>query len=274
MTGPVPSVVDPLICKIESHFDLSSQERKTLENLPVHIRVIAAHEPIVREDDRPSQCCIILAGLACRARILDNGARQILSFHLPGDVPDLQSWHMDRMDHDLVMLQAGRVGFVPHTAISHLMERHPRIAIALWRETLIDAAVAREWLVGIGRKSAYARLAHLFCELVARSQAIEQEVPTLEFYPRQNELADAIGISLVHINRTMRELRADGLISVNGRRLTILDWDGLKKAGQFDATYLRLEHAVRRPANSIAPALASEPDGQRSPARRKPLPAA
>ena len=234
----------PLIRKIESNFDLSLEERQAIESLPVHVRPMKPGSTIVREGDRPSQCCVILAGLACRARVLNNGSRQILSFHLPGDIADLQSWHMDLMDHDLVMLRAGRVAFIPHAAISAVMERHPRVAIALWRDALIDAAITREWLVGVGRKSSYVRVAHLLCELIARARGVDPTAQAIDHLPTQQEFGDATGLSIVHINRTMRKLRTDRLITTAGRRLNVLDWDGLKQAGQFNQTYLRLEVQV------------------------------
>jgi CRP-like cAMP-binding protein len=167
-----------------------------------------------------------------------------MSFHLPGDIPDLQSWHMDLMDHDLVMLRAGKVAFIPHNAISSVMERHPRVAVALWRDALIDAAITREWLVCVGRRSSYSRLAHLLCELIARAQAVGLAERAIDYLPTQQELGDATGLSVVHVNRTMRQLRTDGLIATAGKRLNVLNWEGLKRGGQFDQTYLRLEVQV------------------------------
>jgi CRP-like cAMP-binding protein len=167
-----------------------------------------------------------------------------MSFHISGDVPDLQSLHLHVMDHDLGMLQAGKVAFIPHPDIRAMNERHPRIASALWRNTLIDAAIFRQWMVGIGRKTAYGRIAHLICELLVLARSVGLAEYMIERTPTQEEFADALGLSLVHVNRTMRALREDGLVATEGRRLTVLDWEGLRSAGDFDPAYLHLKTAA------------------------------
>jgi hypothetical protein len=156
------------------------------------------------------------------------------------DIPDLHSVHIDVMDHDVAMLQPGKVALVPHAALLALMERHPRIAAALWRCTLIDAAIFRQWMVGMGRKSAYARVAHLLCELVVLARAVDLGAGGIDHLPTQEELGDALGLSVVHVNRTMRTLREDKLIETRGKRLTILDWSGLSQAAGFSPSYLHL----------------------------------
>jgi CRP-like cAMP-binding protein len=232
------------IRKLESIFDLTAEERRTVESLPIRMRDVKAGEVLVREGDRPTHCCLVIAGLACRSKLADEeGGRQIMSFHISGDIPDLQSLHLDVMDHDLGMLQAGKVGFVPHGEINAMNERHSRIASALWRNTLIDAAIFRQWMVGIGRKSAYGRVAHLICELLVLARAVGLSEYAIERAPTQEELGDALGLSMVHINRTMRALREDGLVANQGRRLTVLDWEGLQSAAKFDPTYLHLKTA-------------------------------
>jgi CRP-like cAMP-binding protein len=123
-------------------------------------------------------------------------------------------------------------------------ERHPRIASALWRNTLIDAAIFRQWMVGIGRKTAYGRIAHLICELLVLARSVGLAEYMIERTPTQEEFGDALGLSLVHVNRTMRALRDDGLIATEGRRLTVLDWEGLRSAGDFDPAYLHLKTAA------------------------------
>ncbi len=231
--------------KLESIFDLTTEERRTVEDLPVRIRDVKAGEALVREGDRPTHCCLVMAGLACRSKLVgDEGGRQIMSFHISGDVPDLQSLHLHVMDHDLGMLQAGKVAFIPHPDIRAMNERHPRIASALWRNTLIDAAIFRQWMVGIGRKTAYGRIAHLICELLVLARSVGLAEYMIERTPTQEEFADALGLSLVHVNRTMRALRDDGLIATEGRRLTVLDWEGLRSAGDFDPAYLHLKTAA------------------------------
>ena len=233
-----------LIRKLQAVFSLTCEERQALESLPVHVREARSGETLVREGDRPSQCCLVLAGLACRQKIVGDGRRQIMSFHINGDMPDLQSLHIEVMDHDLAMLQTGKVAFIPHAAIRALTERYPRIAAALWRSTLIDAAIFREWMVSIGRKSSYARVCHLFCELVVLARSVGLAEYAIEHRPTQEELGDALGLSVVHVNRTFKALREDGLIAQEGRRLVVLDWKGLQLAGEFDPGYLHLKTAA------------------------------
>jgi len=233
-----------LIRKLQSVFPLTIEERQTLDSLPVHLREAKAGDTLVHEGDRPTQCCLVLAGLACRQKIVGDGRRQIMSFHINGDMPDLQSLHLDVMDHDLCMLQAGKVAFIPHTAIRAMNERHPRLAAALWRATLIDAAIFRQWMVDMGRKSSYGRLAHLICELIVLAQSVGLEEYVIEHLPTQEEFGDALGLSVVHVNRTMMALRRDGLVATQGRRLTVIDWEGLKLAGDFDPEYLHLSKAA------------------------------
>jgi len=234
-----------LIRKLESTFDLTAEERRTIEDLPVRIRDVKAGESLVREGDRPTHCCMIIAGMACRSKLADEeGGRQIMSFHVSGDIPDLQSLHLDVMDHDLGMIQVGKVAFIAHDDVKAMNERHSRIASALWRNTLIDAAIFRQWMVGIGRKSAYGRVAHLICELLMLARGVGLAEYTIERTPTQEELGDALGLSVVHMNRTLRALRENGLIALQGRRMNVLDWEGLQSAGKFDPAYLHLKTAA------------------------------
>lgn len=231
-----------LVRKLESIFRLSEDERAAIERLPLKVREVRAGEVFVREGDRPSQCCVVLSGMVARQKVVSNGRRQIFMFHIAGDVPDLQSLHIDVMDHEIAALMPGHVALVPHTVVRALTDKFPRITSALWRDTLIDAAVFRAWLVNIGQRSAYSRIAHLFCELTVRARAVGLDQDGIDHLPTQQEIGDALGMSLVHVNRTMRELRENGLVSTEGRRrLTILDWPGLQQAAEFDPSYLHLE---------------------------------
>ena len=138
-------------------------------------------------------------------------------------------------------LVPSKVAFIPHESIHELIATHQTLAAALWRDTLIDAAVFREWIVGIGRRSAYTRIAHLLCELLARFRAVALTSDhTFPLPITQAELGDALGLSTVHVNRSLQELRGDGLITTEGRTVIVNDWQGLKKAGEFEPTYLHL----------------------------------
>jgi CRP-like cAMP-binding protein len=236
---------NPIIRKLESIFDLSDEERNAVVDLPLQVRVLKAGQDIVRERDRPSQCCALLDGLACRYKLIGEGKRQIFSFHIAGDIPDLQSLHLSTMDHNVSVLTDAKVGFVPHDALRDLVHSHPRIADALWRETLIDGSVFRQWMVGLGRREAPERIAHFFCEHFTRSNAVQlAEGYTFPMQMTQEELGDALGTSTVHVNRTVQGLRERNLIAWSRRVMTIKDWKGLQAAAEFDPTYLHLRRAA------------------------------
>src|SRR3954471_4554349 len=179
----------------------------------------------------------------CSRRIMaEEGKRQIFSFHIPGDIPDLQSLHLDVMDHSLSTLSACKVMFIPHETVCDLVRQCPRIGDAFWRETLIDAAVFREWIMNLGRREAYGRMAHLLCEFYVRLRAVGLTNGDAYAMPlTQAELADATGLSAVHVNRTLQELRGEGLITWRAGSVAVLDWDRLKEAGEFDPAYLHLK---------------------------------
>jgi CRP-like cAMP-binding protein len=234
-----------LVRKLASIVDLSESERQALLRLPLMVRDLGADQDIVRDQDRPSQCCLILQGFAFRYKMLEIGKRQILSFHIPGDIPDLQSLHIDVMDHSLATLTPSKVGFIAHETVRAFIRAHPRIGDIFWRDTLVDAAVFREWMVGLGRREAYGRIAHLLCEMFARLKAVGlAHDSSCEMPMTQAELGDALGLSTVHVNRTLQQLRADGLISTRGGQVIIHDWDRLQAAGEFDPTYLHLRKEV------------------------------
>lgn len=233
---------NPLIRKLESVFSLSDDERRALENLPMQVTLLKADQDIVREGDRPSRSCVILSGIACTYKVTGDGKRQIVSFNLPGDLPDLQSLHLKVLDNSTGTISPYRVGFIPHGALRDICERYPRITAAFWRETLIDAAIFREWVMNVGRREAYSRMAHVLCELLVRLRAVGLAEDHACYLPiTQSELADALGITAVHANRVLKELRTDGLIELQGSRLNIPDWEKLQQAGDFDPAYLHLE---------------------------------
>jgi CRP-like cAMP-binding protein len=230
-----------LIRKLLSISPLSGDEKDCLATLPLASKSFPADHDIVREGDRPSECCLVIEGFVCRYKLTVAGKRQIFSFHLPGDLPDLQSLHLRVMDHSLMTLTPSKLAFIPHESLRRLMHRCPRVADVLWRDTLIDAAVFREWMIGIGRRTATTRIAHVLCEILLRMKAVGlANEHACELPVTQAELGDALGLSTVHVNRSLQELRSDGLITLRGGLLTVEDWGGLKKAGEFDPTYLHL----------------------------------
>jgi CRP-like cAMP-binding protein len=232
-----------LIRKLESIFDLSEDERQSLENLPMRVTAINADQDIVREGDRPSRCGLLLSGFACTYKVTAQGKRQIVSFNIPGDISDLQSLHLKVLDSSISTMSPCRVGFITHEALRDLCIRHPRIAAALWRGTLIDAAVFREWVVNVGRREGTSRVAHVLCELLVRLRAVGLvEDHACDLPITQTEFADAVGFTTVHVNRILQQLRNDGLIELKGERLFVPDWERLKQTGEFDPAYLHLEN--------------------------------
>jgi CRP-like cAMP-binding protein len=232
---------NPVIRKIETFTALSDEEKQALVSAIGPARNIGADQDIVSDGDRPSHSCVILEGFACRYKLLEDGRRQIMSFQIAGDMCDLHSFILQEMDHSIGTLTPCKVASIPHAALSDIMAKYPRVARALWRDTLIDAGVFREWMVGLGRRSSYGRIARLLCEVYVRCKAVGLAVDQSYPFPiTQTALGDATGLSLVHVNRTLQQLRADGLITFQAKTVTINDWEGLKRAAEFDPRYLHL----------------------------------
>jgi CRP-like cAMP-binding protein len=235
----------PLLRKLQSIADPAVAEQRALAELRPTIKVLDAQQDIVREGDRPIIVCLILEGFACRYATVPSGRRQILSIQIPGDIPDLQSLFIKVMDHNLATLVPTKVALIPHDAMRNLIDRNHRIAHMLWRDSLVDAAIFRKWIVGIGRRTAYARFAHLVCEFATRMHAVglmEANVCAMPF--TQAEIADALGLSNVHVSRVLGRLRKQGLFTWQDGVLTIKDWPRLQKAAEFDPSYLQLDSIV------------------------------
>ena len=235
----------PIIAKLESILTLTEEEKAAILRLPMQVVTLRSDQDIVREGDRPTRSCALLEGFACTYKVTYGGKRQIMAFHIAGDIPDLQSLHLTTLDNSVQTITPCRVGFIQHEHLHELCHAQTRLAGAFWRETLVDGAIFREWMLNVGRREAYGRLAHLLCEMVSRLRAVGLvQDNTCELPITQSELGDALGISTVHVNRTLQDLRAAGLISLKGGTLSVLDWDGLKHAGEFDPTYLHLVRPV------------------------------
>jgi CRP-like cAMP-binding protein len=241
MTGPL---VSSMIAKLSVSNRLDDDDIKAILALPIRTERLAAQNAIARQGDRPVECCLLAEGFAFRSITTFDGARQILSLHIPGEIPDLQSLHLHVMDHDLTTLTPCTVGFIAHAALKAMNVARPQLAAALWRETLIDAAMFREWLVNVGRRTGPVRMAHLLSELRYRLEAIGRtRNGTFELPITQLDLGDCLGLSTVHINRVLRELTSHGLVRVERAVFHLLDKAGLERLGQFDPTYLHLDPA-------------------------------
>ena len=150
------------------------EEAAGVRSLPHNVRTLPANAEIFCEGDRPTQTCLVVEGYLCRYKFVSEGGRQIMAFHCPGDVPDLQSLHLTKSDHYLGSLTASTVAFIPHASLRQLMSRHPRLTNFFWRDTLVNSAIFREWIINIGRRQAFGRMAHLICE-----QAVSAACPVL-----------------------------------------------------------------------------------------------
>jgi CRP-like cAMP-binding protein len=230
-------MTNPLILKLEQRDRLSDEEREVLKHAVAFTKVFAKGEDLVKEGDRPGESKLLLEGFAARYKILRNGKRQIT---------DLHSFVIKRMDHSIGALTSCNVAFVPHDTIRAITETQPHLARLLWLHTAIDAAIHRQQIVTIGGDQALGRMAHLFCELFVRLRSVGQtEDHGFNLPLTQSELGDTLGLSTVHVNRTIQELRAQGLITWRGDFVTIENWERLTEVADFDPSYLNLVHEPR-----------------------------
>lgn len=228
-----------LITKLERWDDLSADEREVLEALSLHIRVFEAGAEVVRQGARPVDCCLLLSGFAVRATHLSDGGRQIGAIHIAGDFVDIHSFVLKLMDHSITAVTRCEIALVPHATIRKLCDEFPHLARLFWLTTAVDGAVHREWLAAIGRRSAEGHLAHLICELYLRLKDVALvDGLTFPLPFTQALMADVLGLSAVHVNRTVQKLRGRGLISWEAETLKILHWDRLVELGDFNDTYL------------------------------------
>ncbi len=247
MTMPAaePTRIAPLLRRLTSIATLTQEERAILAALPMTVQTFAPSQDIVRFGAHPTQSCLVLDGWACRYYVLRGGERQIVNAYIAGDLPDLQGLHLRRMDHSLGALTQTTVALIPHDSIRDMTVRFPGIAAALWSYSLIDAANLRERITSLGRRPALSRIAHLFCEFYLRLRAVGLADDLSYALPvRQSDLSDMLGLTSVHLSRTLQEMRRRNLASLTRRTLTIHDWDGLARTAEFDETYLHLEHPV------------------------------
>jgi CRP-like cAMP-binding protein len=238
-----------LVTQLDLIFDLSKDDRAAIESLPVRTKMVGERRDVIREGVVPTECCIVVGGMLCRYKMLSNGRRQILSFHFPGDMPDLQSLHLKTMDHSVATITESRLAFVPHDVVRRLIRTRPGVADALMQHLLVDAAIYREWIANVGRRTALERVAHLLCECFVRMSELGiVKQSTFELPLTQAEIGDATGLSNVHVNRTLKELRRLGLIATNGKVHAILDWEMLRDAAGYDSAYLHLRRKMLAPS--------------------------
>jgi CRP-like cAMP-binding protein len=236
--------IDPLailIKKLKEHSRLKHEDLAEIRRLPYAVRGLDSNEDFIRQGDRPKESAIIVEGMVARYHLLPDGARQYLSFHLAGDMPDSQCLFIDEMDHAVCAIGAAKVATVPHRDLLALFESRPKVGSAIWRETLIDAAIFREAITNNSARSGPARMAHLFCELFYRSRAsgLAQEY-SCELPMTLVQLGEALGLSLASTNRSLATIREDNLADLKGGWLAIRRWSELADYAQFNPRYLHL----------------------------------
>lgn len=227
--------------KLEYSQRLSDDDRDALLDLPHSLKTFEPHSYIVREGDRPTHTCLLRDGFVYRHKIVGNGARQICAIHIPGDIVDLQNSLLGLADHSVQVLTSSEVVLIPRRTIQKIAIERPAIGQAMWLDTLVDGSIFREWITNIGRRQARRRLAHLLCEFSVRLEAAglgkhdEYELPMT-----QDQLADCTGLTAVHVNRTLREMDAEGLLIRKNRSVTVNDWKKLVSVADFRTAYLHL----------------------------------
>ena len=242
---------NPLIAKLAHGASLTEADRALLAEVCARTRQVGPRQDLIREGERPGDVHLVLHGFACRYKLLANGRRHNMALRVPGDFCDLHVAVLGEMDHGIATLSACTMVEIPRPTVLALTD-HPRIARALWWATLVDEAVLREWLVNIGQREADRRMAHLFCELQVRLQTVGLADETGYGLPlTQDDVADLQGITAVHVNRTLMELRASDLLQLRGKRLTIPDLARLRAFAGFTPNYLHL--APRTDGTSTAP---------------------
>ena len=239
-------MIERHLMKLRLRDEISAEEEAAIRSAISEYRDYAADKTFAKRGVDIHECTLLLDGLMCRYKDLREGQRQVTELHVAGDFADLHSFTLKRLDHHLMTLTPCRVALVPHDNLKAITEAFPHLTRVYWFATNLDAAIHREWELSLGRRSAIARTAHLFCELHVRlglvglAQGLEYDLSLT-----QAELSECLGLTSVHINRTLKELREAGLVEFRGHRVRIADLPGLRQVAEFDPAYLYLEKRPR-----------------------------
>ena len=228
--------------KLRKRTEISAEEERAIRNAVAETRRIPADEIAIPSGVELNACMLLLEGWMARSKDLASGERQITELHIAGDFVDLHSFTLTCLDHDVVTLTECTVALFAHDRMKDLTERYPHLARVYWLMTNIDAAIHREWVLSLGQRSAISRMAHLFCELRARLELVGRAKGNSYMLPlTQRELSECLGLTVVHANRTLQELRRRGVVTLENKQLTILDEKGLERIAEFDDSYLYLD---------------------------------
>lgn len=225
--------------KLKGHSRLTAEDVAAIEGLSHSLRRLRPGEDLIRQGDNPKVSAVLIDGLAGRYHLLPAGTRQYLSFHMAGDMPDSQSLFIEKMDHAVCAMGAVEVALIPHKALLREFDRKPSLGFAIWRETLIDAAIFREAVTNNSARKPRARMGHLFCELFYRARASGLATEDDCLLPISLvQIGETLGISIATVNRTLQQLRASRTCSFERGRLQIIDWNALVRLSQFSSEYL------------------------------------
>ena len=235
---------NPLEAKLETVAWLDDEERQAIAGLCSDARDMEARRNIIREGDRPDHVHLMVEGWAARYKLRPDGGRQITAFLIPGDICDLHVTILGEMDHSIATLTRSKVAYIPRREMDALTDR-PKLAKAFWWATLVDEAVLRAWIVNIGRRDASEAIGHMICELYVRMRNVGLAADhSFELPLTQEEIADALGLTPVHVNRVLQRLRADGLITLKRGALEIHDYGRLQEVSGFNPNYLHIEQRI------------------------------
>ncbi len=239
-------MIETHLAKLRARDTISPEEEAVIRGSLGEVRVLRAQETCIVAGERLAVSTLLLEGLMCRYKDLPGGERQITELHVAGDFLDLHSFSLKQLDHNVMALTPCRVVLVPHTKLTEITEQQPHLARVYWFLTALDAAIHREWELSLGRRTAIQRIAHLICELRVRLGLIGQADDTGFALPlTQADLSDCTGLTPVHVNRTLRELRERGLVEFRAKRVRLIDLAGLRALAEFEDSYLYLRREER-----------------------------
>ena len=235
-------MIERHLLKLRARAPVGEDEEQAIRDAVGEVRTYPADHVVIRAGQRIEASTLLLDGIMCRYKDLSEGQRQITELHVSGDFVDLHSFTLKRLDHNIMTLTPCRVAMVPHEKLGQITERFPHLTRLYWFTTNMDAAIHREWELSLGRRTALSRIAALFCEMRLRLEVVGMtESETYALPLTQTDLAECLGLTPIHVNRTLKELREQGLVQFKSGRVTIFDWDRLRDVAEFDPAYLYLE---------------------------------
>jgi CRP-like cAMP-binding protein len=247
--------------KLRARDTISAREEAAIRDAVQDTITARAKSVVVRNHERLEASMILLSGIAARRKDMRDGRGLITELHVAGDFTDLHSFTLKYLDHDVVALTDCKFAIIPHERLEAITEKMPHLARVYWFATNLDAAIHREWELSLGRRDATARMAQLFCELYVRLRIVGlADNCSFDFPLTQETLAETLGLTAVHVNRTLQLLRSQGAVQVERSRVTIHDWQALQATAEFDPSYLYLDRrsVIQSQMVGVAGPVASE----------------